>query len=86
MSMVKEFVMGTAIDKSVSISNKRNAVFASTSNNIINQGWEKGFQHIYLLMQVSSRIQLTHIGSTGKELCTRKEIRKSQDMHFMNKN
>ena len=37
---------------------------------------KKGFNIIiYLLMQVSSRKQLTHIGSTGKELCTRKEIR-----------
>ena len=37
---------------------------------------KKGFNMIiYLLMQASSRKQLTHIGSTGKELCTRKEIR-----------
>lgn len=52
MSIVKELVMGTAIDKSVRIPNKRNVVFASTSNLhpqvtiiIFNQGWEKGFQH-----------------------------------------
>ena len=48
MSIVKELVMGTAIDKSVRVSNKRNVVFASTSNNIFNQSWEKGFQHNYL--------------------------------------
>ena len=37
---------------------------------------KKGFNIIiYLLMQVSSRKQLTHTGSTGKGLCTRKEIR-----------